>query len=36
MPAVMKEAMAAGQAWGKQISEKILKRLKEKGYADSM
>lgn len=36
MPSVMKEAMAAGQTWGKEISDKILKRLKEKGYVGNM
>ena len=36
LPAIMDEAMNAGQAWGRAISEKILKRLKEKGYAQNM
>jgi hypothetical protein len=36
MPSVMKEAMTAGQTWGKEISDKILKRLKEKGYVGNM
>jgi len=36
MPSVMREAMNAGEAWGKEIGEKILKRLKEKGYANSL
>lgn len=30
MPQVMQESMIAGQAWGKQISEKIQAKLKEK------
>ena len=32
MPGVMKDSMEAGQRWGKGISEKILRKLKEKGY----
>lgn len=34
MPQVMQESIIAGQAWGKQISEKVLARLKEKGYLE--
>ncbi|WP_073245220.1 DUF2059 domain-containing protein [Flavobacterium flevense] len=30
MPQVMQESMVAGQAWGKQISEKVIAKLKEK------
>lgn len=30
MPQVMQESMAAGQIWGKQISEKVIAKLKEK------
>jgi len=30
MPQVMQESMIAGQAWGKQISEKVIAKLKEK------
>ena len=30
MPQVMQESMIAGQAWGKQISEKIQAKIKEK------
>ena len=30
MPQVMHESMVAGQAWGKQISEKVIAKLKEK------
>jgi uncharacterized protein YqeY len=36
MPLVMQEAMTAGEAWGKQVGEKIFKRLKEKGYVNNM
>ena len=31
-PKIMKESMAAGEIWGGQISEKLLQRLREKGY----
>jgi len=31
-PLIMQESMAVGEAWGTQISEKLLKRLQEKGY----
>lgn len=34
MPLVMKESMLAGQSWGQKIGEKVLARLKEKGYLD--
>lgn len=34
MPQVMQESMVVGQAWGKQIGEKVLTRLKEKGYLE--
>jgi len=34
MPQVMQESMNAGQNWGKQIGEKIIARLKEKGYME--
>jgi len=34
MPLVMQETMKAGQNWGKEISEKVLARLKEKGHLD--
>lgn len=30
MPQVMQESMVVGQAWGKQISEKVIAKLKEK------
>ncbi len=32
MPQIMQESMNAGQAWGKEIGEMILKKLKEKKY----
>jgi hypothetical protein len=31
-PAIMQESMAAGQAWGQAVAEKVMKKLKEKGY----
>jgi hypothetical protein len=34
MPQVMQESMIAGQAWGKQISEKVLEQLKAKGHLE--
>ncbi|MES2238842.1 MAG: DUF2059 domain-containing protein [Bacteroidota bacterium] len=34
MPQVMQESMTAGQTWAKGISEKVLARLKEKGYLE--
>ena len=34
MPLVMQESMKAGQNWGREIGEKVLARLKEKGYLD--
>lgn len=33
-PVIMQEAMIAGQTWGRQLGEKIKKRLEEKGYID--
>lgn len=33
MPVIMQEAMQAGGDWGKKLSEKILEKLKQKGYA---
>ncbi len=35
MPSVMQETMAAGQNWGREIGEKVLAKLKEKGYTDN-
>lgn len=32
MPVILQESMEAGKEWGKQIAEKVLTRLKEKGY----
>lgn len=32
LPDIMKESMAIGQEWGKQVGEKVYLRLKEKGY----
>lgn len=34
MPLVMQESVSAGQNWGRQIGEKVLARLKEKGYLE--
>ena len=32
MPVVVQESMQAGQAWGKEIGEKVYNNLKEKGF----
>jgi hypothetical protein len=32
LPAITQESMAAGQAWGTRIGEKVAARLKKKGY----
>jgi hypothetical protein len=32
MPQIMQESMTAGQSWGKQIGQRVLAQLKEKGY----
>ena len=32
MPAIMQESMQIGAAWGKQITEKVMEKLKQKGY----
>jgi hypothetical protein len=32
MPQIMQESMTAGQSWGKQIRQRVLAQLKEKGY----
>jgi hypothetical protein len=32
MPAIMQESMQIGAAWGKQMSEKVMEKLKQKGY----
>ena len=32
LPLITQESMQAGGEWGKQLSEKIMQRLKEKGY----
>lgn len=34
MPQVMQESVSAGQNWGRKIGEKVLARLKEKGYLE--
>ncbi|MFA9188687.1 DUF2059 domain-containing protein [Flavobacterium magnesitis] len=34
MPQVMQESMIVGQAWGKQIGEKVLEQLKAKGHLE--
>lgn len=31
-PAIMNESMEAGQTWGAGVGEKVMKKLKEKGY----
>lgn len=33
MPLVLQESMQAGQEWGRALSEKMLQKLKEKGYS---
>lgn len=35
-PLIVKDATAAGAEWGKSVSEKVLLRLKEKGYQTTM
>lgn len=32
LPVISQESMTAGQAWGREIGEKVMKQLKEKGY----
>lgn len=32
MPVIMQESQAAGQQWGRQLGERVMKRLKEEGY----
>jgi hypothetical protein len=32
MPAIVQESMQIGSAWGKQISEKVMQKIKQKGY----
>ena len=32
LPLITQESMQVGGAWGKQLSDKIMQRLKEKGY----
>lgn len=34
MPGISQESMAAGQEWGKKMGEKVVNRLKEKGYVN--
>jgi hypothetical protein len=31
-PLITKESILAGQEWGKQIGQKVVDRLKDKGY----
>jgi hypothetical protein len=31
-PQLTQESMLAGQTWGRQIAEKVMHRMKEKGY----
>ena len=35
LPIVTQESMTAGQAWGKQIGEKVIQQLTEKGYLNN-
>lgn len=32
-PFITQEAMIVGQQWGKQMAERVLSKLKEKGYS---
>jgi hypothetical protein len=32
MPVIMQESMQIGSEWGKQLSEKVIEKLKQKGY----
>jgi len=32
MPQISQESMQAGQVWGKEIGEKVMRKLKQKGY----
>lgn len=32
IPQITQESMQAGQAWGKEIGEKVIRQLKQKGY----
>ena len=32
LPQIMQESMQAGQSWGKEVGEKVINKLKEKGY----
>lgn len=34
LPGINQESMVAGQEWGKRLSEKVVNRLKEKGYVN--
>lgn len=34
LPGITQESMMAGQEWGKLLSEKVVNRLKEKGYTN--
>jgi hypothetical protein len=33
MPLILQESMEAGQEWGRDLGEKVMQRLKEKGYS---
>lgn len=35
-PLIVKEATNAGAEWGKSVGEKVLQRLKEKGYTSNL
>lgn len=35
-PLIVKDATAAGAEWGKSVGEKVLQRLKEKGYGSNL
>jgi len=32
MPAIMQESMEVGQNWGREVADKVIAQLKEKGY----
>jgi hypothetical protein len=32
LPQISKESMTAGESWGRQIGEKVIRKLKDKGY----
>ena len=36
LPMITQDSYAAGEEWGKKISERVVARLKEKGYTKSL